>query len=381
MPIYQIKPTYFRVTWTINSPTDYSTVGGITPLTSVQYVNTVAKTGTQASPTMSTGDVLVLNGYEIGPFAVGDTLSVVVDRFNDLVQYTGVMASENFTGYLTLQSVDPVDAPITLANKTGTPVEDLGFTASTFNLSSPIYGGSFTTLTNTQTVILNGITITFTTAGGLDVAGACNTINVATKYTGVVATPFANRVQLNSLDGSPVYFGAPGSGTATANLGFTINTAYSTAMTVADAVDLEKGFLRWKGIASTIETNLTPYVYGYWTLTGSTTDGAVLPTTVGWTVGVENLENVYAITATGEPETVGTLLYGAAAIKRLVARALTCNWAENRNIYNDEVVVRGSLALRENPIVVQRVVASAIDTVANIATIESNIAVTMISKA
>jgi hypothetical protein len=381
MPIYQIKPTYFRVTWTIDSPTDYTTAGGITPLTSVQYVNTVAKTGTQASPTMSTGDVLVLNGYEIGPFAVGDTLSVVVDRFNDMVQYTGVMASENFTGYLTLQSVDPVDLPITLSNKTGTPVEDLGFTEGVFELSSPIYGGSFTTLTNTQTIILNGITVTFTTAGGLNVAGACSTINLATKYTGVTATPYTNKVQLNSIDGSPVYFGAPSTGTATANLGFATNTAYSTAITPANAVELEKGFLRWKGIASTIETNLTPYVYGYWSLTGSTTDGAELPTTVAWTVGIENLDNVYAITATGEPETVGTVLYGAAAIKRLVARALTHDWAENRNLYNDEVVVRGSLALRENPIVVQRVVASAIDTVANIATIESNIAVTMISKA
>lgn len=381
MPIYQIKPTYFRVTWTIDSPTDYSTVGGITPLTSVQYVNTVAKTGTQANPTMTTGDVLILNGYEIGPFNTGDTLDDVVNRFNDMVQYTGVMASENFTGYLTLQSVDPVDDPIALLNKTGTPVEDLGFTEGVFELSSPIYGGSFTTLTNAQTIILNGITITFTTGGGLNVAGACSTINLATKYTGVTATPYANKVQLNTQDGSPIYFGAPSVGTATANLGFAISTAYSTAMTATDAVELEKGFLRWKGIASTIESNLTPYVYGYWALTGSTTDGADLPTTVAWTLGVENIDNVYAITATGEPETVGTLLYGAAAVKRLVARALTREWAENRNLYNDEVVVRGGLALRENAVVVQRIVAGAIDTLANIATIEANITVSMISNA
>lgn len=378
MPIYQIKPTYFRVTWTANSPTDYTAVGGVTPLTSVQYVNTVAKTGTQASPSMSTGDVLVLNGYEVGPFDSGDTLADIVDRFNNMVQYTGVMASENFSNYLTLQSVNPVDAPITLANKTGTPVEDLGFTVGSFALSSPVYGGAFTTLTNTQTIVLNGVTITFTTAGGLDVAGACATINVASEFTGVVATPYADKVQLNSLDGSPIYFGAPGSGTATANLGFAVSTAYSTAMTITDAVDIEKGFLRWKGIASELTTNLTAYIYGYWAITGSTTDGATLPTTVSWTLGVENLDNVYAIAAAGEPETVGTVLYGAAAVKRLVARALTKEWSENRNVFNDDITVRGSLALRENPVVVQRITAGAIDSVADIATIEGNITVTMV---
>jgi hypothetical protein len=378
MPIYQIKPTYFRVTWTIDSPTNYTSVGGITPLTSIQYANTVAKSGTQASPTMTTGDVLMLNGYEIGPFDSGDTVDDIVSRFNVMVQYTGVMASENFTNYITLQSVNPVDAPINLSNKTGTPVEDLGFTESVFELKSPVYGGSFTTLTNTQTIILNGITITFTTAGGLDVAGACNTINIASEFTGVVATPWTNRVQLNSLDGSPIYFGAPSTGTATANLGFAINTAYSTAMTLDSAVEIEKGFLRWKGIASELTTNLTAYIYGYWEMTGSTTDGMFLPDTVSWTLGVENIDNVYAITAAGEPETVGTLLYGSAAVKRLVARALTKEWSENRNVFNDSVVVRGALALRENPVVVQRITAGAIDSVADIATIEGNITVAMI---
>lgn len=381
MPIYQIKPTYYRITWTADSPTDYTTVGGITPLTSLQYANTVAKTGTQASPTMSTGDVLVLNGYEIGPFNSADTLDDIVDRFNIMVQYTGVMASENFSGYLTLQSVNPVDAPITLANKVGTPVEDLGLTVGSFALMGPIYGGAFTTLTNTQTIILNGITITFTTAGGLDIAGACATINIATEFTGVVATPYADKVQLNSLDGSPIYFGTPASGTATANLGFAVSTAYSTAMTNADAVEIEKGFLRWKGIASELATNLTAYVYGYWAMTGSTTDGAALPTTLSWTLGVENPDNVYAITAAGEPETVGTLLTGVAAVKRLVARALTKEWAENRNLFNDDVTIRGTLALRENPVVVQRITASAIDSVADIATIEGNITVAMIGNA
>lgn len=381
MPIYQPKPTYYRVTWDIDTAHNYTTTGGISPLSSLQFFNTVALSGVAASPTMTDGDVLLLNNYEIGPFDSSDTVAIIVGRFNDMSQYTGVVASENWTGYITLQSVDPVDAPILLANKIGTPVEDLGLSVGTFDLINPTYGNTFTTLTNTHAIVLNGVTITFTTAGGLDIAGACATINLATSLTGVVATAWTDKIQLNTLDGSPIYFGNPAAGTATANLGFAISTAYGGAMNLLEAIAIEKAALRWKGIINTVETGLTAYLYGATVMTGSTTDGNQSPTTVAWTVGVENIDHVYALTEAGEPEAVGTVLTGAAAIKRLVARALTLEWAENRNVFNNTLTVRGALALRENPVIVQRITATAIDTVANIATIESNIAVSLISNA
>lgn len=385
MSIYQPKPTYYRINWTLNSPTNYTgsgnTAGGISPLTSIQYKNTVVLTGNISGPSMTTGDTLLLNNVVIGPFDSGDTVSDIVDRFNLMIPYTNVMASENWTGYITLQSVDPVDSPILLAEQTGTPCADMGLTTGVFSLSNPTYGGSFTTLTNGQSIILNGITVTFTTAGGLNIAGACSTINAGSAVHNVVARSWTDKIQLNSLDGSPIYFGSPGSGTATANLGFAINTAYGGAMSLSEAEIIEQGFLRWKGVITTLETSLTAFAYDMTVITGSTTDGNSPPTTVAWTLGVENIDHVYCITETGEPETVGTILHGADAVKRLVARALTKTWSENRNVYNNTLTVRGTYALRENTVVVERITASAIDTVSNIATIEGNITVAMIAYA
>ena len=240
MSIYQPKPTYYRITWNLTSPTDYSGSGGVTPLTSLQYKNSVVLTGNVSGPTMTTSDVLLLNNVEIGPFDSADTPQDVVNRFNLMLPYTGVMASINWSNYITLQSVDPVDAPILLEEKVGTPCADMGLPTGVFSLSNPIYGGSFTTLTNGQSIILNGVTITFVT-GGLDIAGACAKINQSSQFTNVVATPWTNKIQLNTLDGSPIFFGSPGAGTATANLGFAINTAYGGAMDLSDAENIERG--------------------------------------------------------------------------------------------------------------------------------------------
>lgn len=377
MSIYQPKPTYYRITWALTTPTDYSGNGGVTPLTSLQYKNSVVLSGTVDGPTMTTGDVLLLNNVEIGPFDVADGTQDIVDRFNLMLPYTGVMASSNWSDYITLQSIDPVDAPILLQEKIGTPCADMGLPTGVFKLSNPIYGGSFTTLTNGQSIILNGITITFVT-GGLDIAGACAKINQSTSVTNVVATPWTNKIQLNSLDGSPVFFGLPLSGTATTNLGFATNTAYGGAMNLAEAEDIERGNMRWKGIINNIETSLTAFVYDMTVMTGSTTDGNEPPATLSWTLGVENIDHVYCITAAGEPETVGTVLHGADALKRLVARALTVDWTENRNVFNNTLTVRGTYSLRENPVVVEYITATALDSVANIATIEGNITVAMI---
>lgn len=377
MSIYQPKPTYFRITWDLENPTDYSGSGGVTPLTSLQYKNSVVLTGNVSGPTMTTNDVLLLNNVEIGPFDSTDTPQDIVDRFNLMLPYTGVMASINWADYITLQSVDPVDSPILLEEKVGTPCADMGLPTGVFSLSNPIYGGSFTTLTNGQSIILNGITITFAT-GGLDIAGACAKINQSTQFTNVVATPWTNKIQLNSLDGSPIFFGAPGSGTATANLGFATNTSYGGAMDLAEAEDIERGNMRWKGIINSIETSLTAFTYNMTVMTGGTTDGNSPPATVEWTLGVENIDHVYCITAAGEPETTGTVLTGVAAIKRLVARALTVDWSENRNVFNNTLTVRGTYAVRENPVIVEFLTASALDTVANIATIEDNITVSLI---
>ena len=379
MTTYQQQPTYYRVTWTINSPTDYSAVGGITPFTSVQMNNMVAMTSTNNDPDPNDGDMMLCNGYPVGPFSSSDEVADIVTRFNSVTQYTGVMAAQDFNGYVTLQTIDPVTATIGLTDLVGTPIEEIGFPASSFKLINPIYGGSFTSPSNGNTVVINGNTITFVT-GSLTLAGVVNTINSYQASTNVIATPFANRIQLNSKSGDPIYFGTGSTGTSAA-IGFADSTAYGGNMSLTQAQAIEQGRMRWKGVVDSVETTLTPSYWGSIAITGSTTDGNSLPTTVSWSIGINEPDQLTTVTAAGEPEGAGTTLYGAAALTRMIARGLTGTWSENRKVYNNTLTVRGAYALRENPIAVQFVTAGPIDTVANMHTVEGNLSVTVISNA
>ncbi len=385
MATFKPTPTYYRVTWTLNSPTDYTgsgtTAGGISPYTSNQYHTMVAISSYNASPTMTTGDTLSCNGYLIGPFDSGDTVSDIVDRFNLMSQYTNVMASVTATNYITLQSAWPQSTlPIVLANVTGTPLTTIGLPVGAFTYQSPIYGGAFSSPSNGDTVVINGVTITFVT-GALTAAGVCNTINAVSEQTGVYATRYTNKIQLNSQSLSPIYIGTD-TGSAASDLGFAANTVYIPNMTFAQAKDIERGNMRWTGVASYIESNLTATVYGAIALTGSTVSGNAPPTTVSWTVGIEHIDQLVTYTVAGEPETVNTELVGPAALTRLIARALTSTWITNRNIWNSNVVIGGgNVAYTPTQTVIQQVTAAAIDTVANIQTVEGNIAVTQIANA
>lgn len=380
MTTYQQQPTYYRVTWTINSPTDYSAVGGITPFTSVQMNNTVAVTSTNNSPSLSNGDMILCNGFPIGPFTSSNTNSDVIAAFNIMSQYTGVMAAADFSGYITLQSIDPVSATIGLSDLVGTPVEELGLAAAQgFKLFNPTYGGSFSSPSNGNTVVINGTTITFVT-GSLTLSGVVSTINSYQASTNVIATPFANRIQLNSKSGDPIYFGVGSTGTSVA-IGFADSTAYGGNMSLTQAQAIEQGRLRWKGVIDSVESITSPSYWGSIALTGSTTDGNSLPTTVSWTIGINNPDQLTTVTTAAEPEDAGTTLYGAAALTRLIARGLTGTWSENRKVYNNTLTVRGAYALRENPVAVQFITAGPIDTVANMHTIEGNLSVTVISNA
>ena len=386
MVTFQPTPTYYRVTWNLTSPTDYTgtgtTAGGISPYTSNQYHTMVALTSYNATPTMTTGDTLSCNGYIIGPFDSGDNVAAIVDRFNLMNQYTNVMASVNFSGYVTLQSAWPQSTlPIVLANVNGTPLTTLGFPVGAFSYKAPIYGGTFTTLGNTDTVVINGATITFTTAGGLNPAGACSTINAVSGVTGVVATRYAGNIQLNSLSLSPIYIGAD-TGAAASDLGFAASTVYVPSMTFAQATAIEQGNMRWTGVASYIESNLTATVYGATAMTGTTTSGNTPPTTVSWTVGIEHIDQLVTYTVAGEPEAVNTQLVGPAAMERLIARALTSTWISNRSIWNSNVVIAGgTVAYNDVQVVTQQVTAAAIDIASNVAVVEANLSVTQIAYA
>lgn len=379
MTTYQQMPTYYRVTWTNNSPTNYSAVGGVTPLNSVQMNNTVAITGTNNSPSFANGDTILCNDFQIGPFTTATTIANVVTAFNNMTQFTGVMASQSFTGYVTLQSIDPVDQVIALTDFVGTPLEKLGLaTVEGFDLSNPSYGGAFGSISSGNYVVINGITVTFTSG---TLANVVATINNYSAATNVVAAACAAGVQLNSLDGSPIAFGVGSAGTSAA-LGFADSTVYAGAMTYALAVSIEEAAMRWKGIINSVETIVSPIYWNSIALTGgNTTDGSSLPTTVSWTIGLPDPEALSTATLAGEPETVGTMLYGIAALTRLMARALVNEYQENRKLYNNTTTMRGAYACRENQVNIVYMTAPALDTSANIHNIEGNFTVSLIGNA
>jgi len=381
---------YYRITWNLTTPNDYtgtnSTSGGINPFNSRQYHSMIATTGNvdiSGGYGGSTGDELLLNGYAIGPFTNGDTVSTMLQLFNNMSPWTNVMASTDINPkYITLSCAYPsVQTAITLANYVGTPLARLGFTAGSFTYANPIYGGTFSAPTNNQNIVVNGTTITFTTAGGLSLNGVCSTINSVTGVTDVVATPAAGNVQLNSVSDGPIYIL---SGTATSGLGFTNGTSYAGAMTYANALADEQGFLRWKLIASSIESLVTPTFYAsvsYGTTTVQSTDGVNPPAQFSWTVGIEHLDALTTVTLAGEPEGAGVTLTGPACLKRLISRALSSSITENCNVYNPNVAIAGSsvIAFNTSQMVTVQVTASAIDTAANINLIEQNLTVTMVS--
>jgi hypothetical protein len=142
---------------------------------------------------------------------------------------------------------------------------------------------------------------------------------------------------------------------------------------------MEQGNMRWRGIQNSIESIVTPHYYGSVVMTGSTTDGYQLPDTVSWTVGIEHVDQVSTVTLDGEPEATGTELVGTAALKRLVARALTQTYTENRKVYNNDISVGSSSGQRLNPVYVKSVTAVATDS--SIYNLEQNITVTQISNA
>ena len=381
---------YYRITWNLTTPNDYtgtnSTSGGINPFNSRQYHSMIALTGTgdmSSGYPGSASDVININGYDIGPMGSATSAADLCTLFNNLSPWTNVMASTDVNPkYITLSCAYPsVQTAITISNTVGTPNGVFGWPLGSFTYPNPIYGGTFSTLSNGNNVTINGVTVTFTTAGGLNQAGACSTINSVSGVTNVVATPYAGNIQLNSISNSPIYLGT---GTGTSKLGFSNSTIYSGAMTYANALADEQGFLRWKLVASSIETLVTPIFYAsvsYGNTTVQSTDGVNPPAQFSWTVGVEHIDALTTITLAGEPEGADKTLTGPACLKRLISRALSSSITENCNVYNPNVTIAGSsvIAYNTSQMVTVQVTASALDTADYLDNIEENLTVTMVS--
>jgi hypothetical protein len=367
--------------------------GPIDPFSSLNYFNMIAVTSTNdaawdaANPggiyTGSGADVMNINGYDIGPFynpIAGRNIALfeLCALVNAASPWTGVIANfwrfwgnggadDYYVPYISLTCAYPsVQTAITLSNTVGTPLGVLGLPVGGVTLPNAIYGSSFNSLVNGSTITLNGTTITFTTGGGLNAAGAVSTINNFTGSTNVLARKAGAYIQLNSESQAPILFGTDTAGAAGA-LGFTAGTAYASAMTYNKAILREQGNMRWNAVASWISSNLTPVFYAQAAWTSN--NGTCGPEGLTWVLGVEHIDQVYTygLTSDGLGDN-GVELKGAPALKRLICRALALPYTSNRNVYNPNVAVAGSsvVAYNTSQVVIQQITAPAVDTVANL---------------
>lgn len=377
MTIYKPNPTYYRVEWNQSSPNNYASLtgtqaGGLDSSSPLEYNNKVSITGDTSitSTPLSTGDSFLINGIEIS-FLNTDTLADIIVKINIYRILTNVIAHNDISAnYLTLTNGSGNEAePINLAEGTGA-LAKLGFTAGTYTHFPSVVGGSFSNFTNGDNVDINGVTITFTTAGGLNRAGAIATINSFVSSTHVIASAAAGNVQLTSNVAQPIVV----SGSNPTKLGFTAGVYAGNPSTLAQSTSKALANLRWQMVIMQLEQFATPFVLNDYFGTGNY-DGSTLLDTFAFTVGYERPDQVATLAATGEPG-AGTLLTGSSAVKRAVARGLAATYNCNVNLFDPTTEVKNGCAIRPNPVRVVNLTATGIST--DLGDLEDNISVSMI---
>lgn len=380
MSIYKLNPTYYRVIWNQTSPTDYSGLtgsqaGGLDSASPSAYSRRVSLTGTvsiTATP-LADGDSMFINGVEI-IFSSADNLAAILERINLQSLLTNVIAHNGVSAtYVTItNALGDEGTYIELQEGTGA-LAKLGFTEINYAFYPCVVGGAFTTFTNNDTFVLNGVTVTMTTAGGLNQAGAVSTINALTSKTGIVAVRAANTVQLASVSNQPWTTG----GANASKLGFPAGIYGGNPSTYEQSTNKALANLRWQQVINQLEIFSTPFMLNDQLGTGNY-DGSDELETFAFTVGYEHPDQISTVELDGEPNP-GNVLTGTKAIKRAVARGLVATYRTGVNLFDPTIETRGDHAIRPNPVRVVKLTADGIDTLANIEDIENNLSVTMIA--
>lgn len=379
MANYSINPTYYRVTWDQASPTNYTGLtgtraGGVDGVSARRYNNRISVTGTVSivGTPLADGDTMLINGKTV-EFNSADTLSTIIEKINMASLLTNVIAHNGVGAtYVTVtNSASDIGDVIELEEGTGA-LAKLGFTAGSYKSYPRVVGGAFTSFTNGDTFAINGITITMTTAGGLDQAGAVATVNAQLNNTGVIATKAAATVQLSSINDQPFTT----SGANASKLGFPAGIYGGSPSTLQQSIDKTLANSRWQMVINQLEIFSTPFLMNDLLGTGNY-DGSAPLTTLSFTVGYEHPDQI----STEDELNPGTVLTGTAAIKRAVARGLTASYTGNFKVFDPTTETRGSYAIRGNPSRIMTLTADGIASPSNISTLEGNISVEMIAYA
>ena len=371
MPTANLIPTYYRVTWTGNSPTDYNATGGVDPTTAEQYNRIVRVTGTDSSVSVTNLHSIRINDVEVVfTTAGGLNLAGVISTINLLTSEHHVVAVESPSNYLTLMNATLWQGhSIWLAAGTGTALTDCGFSAGVFNKWPSVLGGSLNLpLTDGNNVKINNVTVTFVT-GALDLAGVVATINASSFLHNVTALAAGASIQLYSNNGQPFLLAEGSAGTLT-KIGFTAGVQGGTPTTLAQALNKERGNMRWEAVINQLGMLISPVFLGEYVKEGSL-DGTGALTTLGFTVGYDRTSFLRVENVTSP----GTYLTGSAAVRRLVATALVNTYEGNQEIFDPTVTNTGTSAVRVNPTQIIAVTADALAAQADIATLEAQISV------
>ena len=376
MPTANLIPTYYRVTWTGNSPTDYNALtllqaGGLDPTTAEQYNRIVLVTGTATTLPVTNLDSIRINDVEVVFTSAGGlNLAGVISTINLLTSEHHVVAVESPSNYLTLMNATLWQGqPIWLAAGTGTALADCGLGAGVFNKWPSVLGGALNLdLTNGDTVKINGVTVTFVT-GALNLAGVVATINASSFLHNVSAAAAGASIRLYSNNGQPFVLAEGNAGTLS-DIGFTAGAKGGTPTTVAQALNKERANMRWDAVINQLGMLISPVFLGEYTKSG-TLDGTAPLTTLGFTVGYDRP----SFLRVEDVNNAGTYLTGSAAVRRLVATALVNTYEGNQEIFDPTVTNMGDSAARVNPTQIITVTAEALDSVADIAIVEANISV------
>lgn len=388
MPTANVLPTYYRVTWTGNSPNNYNALtlnqsGGLDNCPPEKYLRIVRAVGAQVNPTVTNLDQISINGVTVTfTTAGGLNLTGIINTINAGQTEHHVMAVNSPTGYLTIMNMSNWEGTaIDLAEVTGGIVgTKLGLQATTY-ANAPIQQGGAVDLplTNLDNVKINGVTITFVT-GALNLAGVVATINASMMLTGVSAKPAGAGIMLISDYGLPFTLSAGSTSGTWGKLGFTVGNKGGSVIvsednqTLAQSLEKERATMRWDAVTYELGWFISPILLGDILKTGNLNSTGPV-TTLSFTVGYDR-PSYLSIEDVLNP---GTYLTGADCIKRLIARALTQTYVGNQEFFDPTLTSVGNTCARVNPLQVLTVTAEALDTPANIATLEQNITVTQIN--
>jgi hypothetical protein len=375
---FSLNPTYYQVTWTANSPTNYTGLtgnsnGGLDPVTAWGTNRLISVTGTAAvaGTPMADGETIVINDYVIS-FLSTDNLASIISKINLATKFTGVAADQSVAGtYITLMNAPGKEGyPFSLAEGNGSALSKLKLTAGTYSYYPSEVGTAFTSVTTDSNITINGVNIVFV-AGGI--SSAASQINANTEYTGVSASVAGPYLQMSSITGQTWTIN---SGNAYTNLGTTIGNHGGYPTTLAYSQAKERANMRWTQMIAELEENSTPILLGNIVRTGNISN--IETSSVTFTVGYDRPDTVYTVARPEEPD-AGNLLVGASAVKRAVARALTAVITGNRKVFDPTIQSYGAYCDRPNAARIQQITATGLDTVSNVTIVENNLTVTQIA--